>query len=299
LSLFSLHTFSLGKLELSGGLRYNHFILGLTDDDFGDLTIKPQALVGSLGASYPVFRNTNISFSIHNAFRAPNINDVSSFGIADFRYEVPNFNLSPEKSFNTELGIKTFHKHISGSVHLYHNRLTDLMANVKTTFQGQDSIDNVKVYTRENVGKAYIQGIEGELQLRPLSYLSINSYLVYTYGQNVTSSEPLRRTPPLNGLVGVQFRRVKNLDITGEWQFASRQDRLSSGDIDDPRIPEGGTPAWNTVNLRFSYQIMGLTINTGLLNLFNEAYRTHGSGIESMGRSVYVSLRYSFMHNKK
>ncbi len=257
MSLFSLHTLTLGKFELNGGLRYNHFILGLTDDVFGDLTIKPHALVGSLGASYPVFRNTDVSFSIHNAFRAPNINDVSSFGIADFRYEVPNFDLSPEKSLNKELGIKTSHRRMSGSIHLYHNRLTDLMANVKTTFQGQDSIDNVKVYTRENVGKAYIQGIEAELQLRPLRYLSINSYLVYTYGQNVTRNEPLRRTPPLNGLVGIRFRRVKNLDIVGEWQFASRQDRLSSGDIDDSRIPEGGTPAWNTVNLRLSYQIEG------------------------------------------
>lgn len=299
MSLFSLHTLSLGKLELNGGLRYNHFILGLTDDYFGDLTLKPHALVGSLGASYAVVRNTDVSFSIHNAFRAPNINDVSSFGIADFRYEVPNFDLSPEKSLNKELGIKTSHRHISGSVYLYHNSLTDLMANVKTTFQGQDSIDNVKVYTRENVGKAYIQGIEGELQLRPLRYLSINSYLVYTYGQNVTRNEPLRRTPPLNGLVGIRFRRVKHLDITGEWQFAAKQDRLSSGDIDDSRIPEGGTPAWNTVNLRLSYQIKGLTINTGLLNLFNEAYRTHGSGVDGMGRSLYVSLRYSFMHSKK
>jgi len=294
MSLFSLHTLSLGNLELNSGLRYNHFILGLADDFFGDLSIKPDALVGSLAASYRVFRNTDISLSIHNAFRAPNINDVSSFGIADFRYEVPNFDLSPEKSLNKELGIKTTHRRISGSVYLYHNRLTDLMANVKTTFQGKDSIDNVKVYTRENVGKAYIRGIEGELKLQPLKYLTVNSYMVYTHGQNVTNNEPLRRIPPLNGMLGFHFHIVKNLEILTEWQFAARQDRLSSGDIDDSRIPEGGTPAWNIYNLRFSYQMNGLTINTGLLNLFKEAYRTHGSGVECVGRSVYISLLYSF-----
>jgi outer membrane receptor protein involved in Fe transport len=294
MSLFSMHTLSLGKLELNSGLRYNHFILGLTDDFFGDLSIKPDALAGSLAASYRVFRNTDISLSIHNAFRAPNINDVSSFGIADFRYEVPNFDLSPEKSLNKELGIKTTHRRISGSVYLYHNRLTDLMANVKTTFQGQDSIDDVKVYTRENVGKAYIRGIEGEFKLQPLKYLTVNSYMVYTYGQNVTNNEPLRRIPPLNGMLGFHFHIVKNLEILTEWQFAAKQDRLSSGDIDDSRIPEGGTPAWNIYNLRFSYQMKGLTINTGLLNLFNEAYRTHGSGVECVGRSVYISLLYSF-----
>ena len=294
MSLFSLHNLNLGKLELNGGLRYNYFILGLTDDVFGDLTIRPDALVGSLGASYRVFRNTDINLSVQNAFRAPNINDVSSFGIADFRYEVPNFDLSPEKSFNKELGIKTNQKRIGGSVHLYHNSLTDLMTNVKTTFQGQDSIDGVKVYTRENVGKAYIRGIEGELLLRPLRYLSVNSYLVYTYGHNVTKDEPLRRIPPLNGMLRIGLHLVKNLEILNEWQFASAQKQLSSGDIDDSRIPEGGTPGWNVFNLRFSYHLRGLTINTGLLNLFNEAYRTHGSGVESVGRSLYISLKFTF-----
>ncbi len=294
MSLFSLQTLSLGKVELTGGLRYNHFILGLTDDVFGDLTIRPDALVGSLGALFRVFLNTDITLSVQNAFRAPNINDVSSFGIADFRYEVPNFYLAPEKSFNKELGIKTQHKHVSGSVHLYHNSLTDLVTNVKSTFQGQDSIDGVKVYTRENVSKAYIRGIEGELQLRPLNYLSINSYLIYTYGHNVTNDEPFRRIPPLNGMLGISLHLVKNLEVLNEWQFAATQDRLSSGDIDDSRIPEGGTPGWNVFNLRLSYQLNGLTMNAGLLNLFNEAYRTHGSGVECTGRSLYISLKFMF-----
>ena len=243
---------------------------------------------------YRVFLNTDITLSVQNAFRAPNINDVSSFGIADFRYEVPNFYLAPEKSFNKELGIKTHHKHVSGSVHLYHNSLTDLVTNVKSTFQGQDSIDGVKVYTRENVSKAYIRGIEGELQLRPLNYLSINSYLIYTYGHNVTNDEPFRRIPPLNGMLGISLHLVKNLEVLNEWQFAAMQDRLSSGDIDDSRIPEGGTPGWNVFNLRLSYQLNGLTMNAGLLNLFNEAYRTHGSGVDCAGRSLYISLKFMF-----
>lgn len=294
MSLFSMHTLTLGKLELQGGVRYNHFILGLYDDVFGDLSIRPDALVGSFGASLRLFRHTELSMGIQNAFRAPNINDVSSFGIADFRFEVPNFDLSPEKSLNKELGIKTNHRHISGSIHLYHNKLTDLMANVKTTYQGQDSIDGVKVYSRENIGKAVIRGMEGELQLRPLRVLSVYSYLAYTYGQNLTNNEPLRRIPPLSGLVGLNFHLVENLDFLTEWQFAARQDRLSPGDMDDSRIPQGGSPAWMLFNLRFSYQLKGLTLNTGLLNLFNEAYRTHGSGVENAGRSVYVSLHYRF-----
>lgn len=294
MSVFSLHTLDIGKFQLNGGVRYNHFIIGLTDEVFGDLSINPNALVGSIGTSYRVLRNTDIFFSINKAFRAPNINDVSSFGIADFRYEIPNFELAPEKSLNKELGIKTNLKYISGALHIYHNRLTNLMANVKTSFNGQDSIEGVKVYMRENVGKAFIRGIEGELQIRPLRYLSINSYLVYTYGHNATRNEPLRRIPPVNGLVGLHFDLVKNLEIVTEWQFAGKQDRLSSGDIDDSRIPEGGTSAWNVFNCRLSYYIAGLRINTGLLNIFNEAYRTHGSGVDGIGRNIFISLLYNW-----
>ncbi len=294
LSVFSLHTLKIKKFELNGGIRYNYFLLRLTDELFSDLSLNPSALVGTIGASYRIFRNTEISLRFNSAFRAPNINDVSSFGIADFRYEIPNIDLDPEKSWNKELGIKTNQKYISGALHLYHNNLTNLITNVKTTFLGQDSIDGVKVYTRENVGEAFLKGIEGELQIRPLRFLTINSYLVYTYGQNVTNNEPLRRIPPLTGLVGLHWSMIKNLEVITEWQFAGKQDRLSSGDMDDSRIPEGGTPAWSLFNCRFSYRIAGLQINTGLLNIFNEAYRTHGSGVDGIGRSLYISLRYNF-----
>jgi outer membrane receptor protein involved in Fe transport len=294
LSAFSLHTLELGALKLNGGVRYNHFIVGLTDEVFGDLTIKPHALVGGLGASYRLWRNTEVSFQIHNAFRAPNINDVSSFGIADFRYEVPNFDLSPEKSLNKEVGIKTDQKLFSGSLYFYHNGLKDLMVNVKSTYLGQDSIDGVQVYTRENAGKAYIRGVEGELRVKPLRFLSVYSFLIYTYGQNVSLDEPLRRIPPLNGLLGLDLQLIKQLNFMAEWQFAGKQDRLSSGDVDDSRIPDGGTPAWNVCNLRLNFRMAGFQLNTGLLNLFNKAYRMHGSGVEEMGRSVYISFSYGF-----
>lgn len=55
-----------------------------------------------------------------------------------------------------------------------------------------------------------------------------------------------------------------------------------------------GTPGWNVFDLRFSYEIAEFRINTGMLNLLNEAYRTHGSGVDNMGRSIYVSLLYNF-----
>ena len=37
------------------------------------------------------------------------------------------------------------------------------------------------------------------------------------------------------------------------------------------------------------YKLSKLQLNIGLQNIFNEDYRTHGSGINSVGRSGFIS----------
>jgi outer membrane receptor protein involved in Fe transport len=75
-----------------------------------------------------------------------------------------------------------------------------------------------------------------------------------------------------------------------EWQAAGKQDRLSGGDVDDNRIPPGGTPSWNILNLNASYAWRFMKVNLSLRNLFNEDYRFHGSGINGYGRSAWLSV---------
>jgi hemoglobin/transferrin/lactoferrin receptor protein len=72
------------------------------------------------------------------------------------------------------------------------------------------------------------------------------------------------------------------------------QDRLSSGDISDSRIPAGGTPGWNVINVRAGFDWKWLGISAGFNNLLDEDYRIHGSGINGYGRSVWVALSVGF-----
>ncbi|MEK7200429.1 MAG: TonB-dependent receptor, partial [Bacteroidota bacterium] len=67
--------------------------------------------------------------------------------------------------------------------------------------------------------------------------------------------------------------------------------RLAKGDKDDNRIPAGGTPGWNLVNLNTGYSGKNYSIRTGIQNMQNVDYRTHGSGINGMGRAVWLSLQ--------
>lgn len=73
--------------------------------------------------------------------------------------------------------------------------------------------------------------------------------------------------------------------------FADKQDRLANGDVDDHRIPKGGTPGWTVLNINVGYSLsFRLDLTVGLQNLFNEAYRIHESGVDGYGSSFWVGV---------
>ncbi|MBK8491407.1 MAG: TonB-dependent receptor [Saprospirales bacterium] len=99
----------------------------------------------------------------------------------------------------------------------------------------------------------------------------------------------MRRIPPVFGRLGLEYSR-SHWGITVESLAAGTQQRLSSGDQSDNRIPAGGTPGWWVLNVFGSYSWKWMTVRAGAWNMFNQDYRYHGSGINGMGRSVSVSL---------
>ncbi len=98
----------------------------------------------------------------------------------------------------------------------------------------------------------------------------------------------------MNGRVRADYHPSAAVVITAEWIFAAKQDRLSSGDIADHRIPAGGTPGWQVVNLAAQWRRGRVQWTAGLSNVFDEAYRTHGSGIDGPGRSVWTGIRWGW-----
>jgi hemoglobin/transferrin/lactoferrin receptor protein len=74
------------------------------------------------------------------------------------------------------------------------------------------------------------------------------------------------------------------------WLAASKQDRLASGDKSDNRIPAGGTPGWNILNINAGYIVKHINVDFSIENIFNKDYRYHGSGINGCGRFAMLSL---------
>ena len=124
LAVFVTNDFALEKFNITCGARFNHTKLNFYNEGFGYLENNSESFVTTLGLGY--FMNQTLLFgSVSQGFRAPNINDVSSLGEFDYGTEVPSPDLSPEKSVNMELGVKSRFDSWSFAGSVYRNDLTN------------------------------------------------------------------------------------------------------------------------------------------------------------------------------
>ncbi|MGZ8559357.1 MAG: TonB-dependent receptor plug domain-containing protein [Chitinophagaceae bacterium] len=289
-SLYSLHHLHYRKWIAEAGLRFNTFNIRIGDTSLGNVKISPSAWVGNAALMYQLDKKQTVYAAFSSGYRAPNIDDMGTLGIVDFRYEIPTTDLQPEKSRHTEVGYKFQTKRLSGAIAAYYMHLTDLITRVKN---GDQFINGYPVYKKENTEAAYIKGFETELNWKVMKQLNVIGGIAYAYGQSISKKEPLRRIPPFNGRLMGTYRNNKWL-AAAEFQFASHQKRLAQGDKDDNRIPAGGTRGWKVLNLYGGYKFSFIQLNAGLQNIFNEDYRTHGSGINAVGRSGWLSVNFNF-----
>jgi hemoglobin/transferrin/lactoferrin receptor protein len=285
IAAYTLHHFQLNKLQLEAGMRYNRYIATINEATLGKVILKPQALVFQGGANYQLLKAVYLYANISDGFRAPNIDDLGTLGIVDFRYEVPAYSLKPERSVNNELGVKYLSSNLSGSLSVFRTTLYNLISRVKTT----ERINGYDVYIKENVDKGFIRGWEAQLVYKPAKFFRTQLSATNLYGQSLTKNQPLRRIPPFNARISAEY--LKNQVVAGiSFDHASPQRRLEAGDKSDNRIPAGGTPGFNLLNMHLAYQAKNFSFRAYLNNIFNVDYRTHGSGINGMGRSVSAMM---------
>ncbi|NJN34095.1 MAG: TonB-dependent receptor [Saprospiraceae bacterium] len=297
MAIYTLHQLDFGSnWHAHFGGRWNGFSVKIDDKDIGKTNLTPSALVWNAAILRGVGAHLNFFVAANSSFRAPNVDDLGTLGIVDFRYELPNYDLQPERALSFQIGSKIRFERLRGEVYFFRNDLKNLITRVRRDTQ---RIANYPVFIKENVEQGYIQGFE----------ISLNGCLLktdpagggitfafngaYTYGQNKTKNEPLRRIPPVNGRFALNFEQ-KMWSISAEILAATAQTRLAAGDKSDNRIPMGGTPAWQILNLYGNFQWRFLHFSMGATNLFNQDYRYHGSGINGVGRSIWLAGRVQF-----
>jgi outer membrane receptor protein involved in Fe transport len=294
-SLYSLHHITIKSFEIEAGLRYNSVAINIPDTvtttlKLGDVSVNPTSVVANIALLHRITKTQSIYGSFSTGYRTPNIDDMGTLGLVDFRYEIPAYDLQPEKTFNTEIGYKFYCKKISASAAFYYMHLSNLITRVQVAGQ---QVGGYNVYTKQNSQESFIRGFEANVNYQLTQNISLQANASYNYGQNLSAKEPMRRMPPFNGRSLVKYEK-------GKWQFsvenifASKQNRLAQGDKDDNRIPVGGTPAFHVINYYTGYTHKNYGLQLSFNNLLNNDYRTHGSGINGLGKNVSIAMQVKF-----
>jgi outer membrane receptor protein involved in Fe transport len=268
-------------------------------------TIQPEfnqnynSITGSIGSIYKISDNILLKSHIAQAFRAPNLSDLSKLGESKGNvYEIPNLNLKPEKLINIDLGADIDFPSLTIHSAIFYTSFTDIISSADDTINGSPILISDGVYytlkSKQNVGKAYIRGIELGFDYHIHKNIYLYSNLTSIFGQNTTMNEPVGGMPPTFGLIGIKWLEP-SYSLILYMRFAGTQNRLSSDDRDDPRIPEEGTPSWRIFTIRTGIKITDIAqLRFSIENIFDYNYREHGSGINGPGRNFIFSLEFTF-----
>lgn len=303
------------QLNLLAGIRYNY----VTFESVFDTTFFPfpiietkrsmGALNGSLGFTY--LPDTNWEFSLNGStgFRAPNIDDVGKvFDSAPGTVIIANPDINPEYAYNAEASIfRRFGQSLNIELTGYYTLLDDALVRRMYTLNGQDSIlydgELSQIFAIQNSAKAWVWGIQAGLDAQLGGGFSLSSRFSYQQGEEQdddnTEYVPLRHAAPWFGVTRLRYQRTRfQAEFYAEYSGALSFEELAPSEQIKPYLyakdQQGNpySPAWYTLNLKLSYQLLDwLQVSGGLENISDQGYRTYSSGITAPGRNGMVALR--------
>ncbi len=285
------------RFSLDAGLRYSWFDIYLPADDNHDVVrLEPSRLTGDMHAVYTLSPGLRLVGNIGQGFRPPNIYDLSALGPRPGnRFNIANTDLGAETDWSYDLGIKVETGSLELEVFVFYLDYSDKITSVYT---GDITDDGRLVVRSENLNQVDIYGFEAGFNWAVMTDLRLFAVANYTYGKeqdDMGSSFPADRIPPLNGQLGLEYYFNENWRLEPFLMFAGRQDRLSPRDQGDPRINPLGTPAWGTLNLLLDWRATPmLQLGFRLENITGKDYREHASGIDAPGRNAGLWVNYQF-----
>jgi hemoglobin/transferrin/lactoferrin receptor protein len=311
-AIYAQHTqFLKGNWVLNSGLRLNNVQLNAHFKDtslmhfpFADANQNNTALTGNLGMAYNGADGFRVAFGASSGFRAPNVDDLTKvFDTKTGYVVVPNKDLKPEYTYNTEFNIsKTTSKYSIGAS-LFYTWFKNALVVDKYKWNNASAIlyqgIMSDVYASQNKAKAVVYGfnVNGSVNFTPNTTLAATyTYTKGTY-QNGLIEMPLDHIPPTYGRVGLKHD-VKKFSaelftVFNGWKHMN--DYNLNGEDNELYATKDGMPAWQIWNINTSYQASKkLIFNFQIENITDLNYRYFASGISALGSNYVVQARYSF-----
>jgi len=266
-------------------------------------------LVGNGGVEVAAAPWLSFAFNADRSFRAPNLNDLTARQQTGPGFQFENPDLRPETADTYELGARV-NGPLTAEVWVFRTLLEDMIT--KNLVQADDCPPDTPAcegsWTRLRLDNAdarsEIRGLEALLGAEMPGGFAARLTLSWAWGEGPNPADPpsdpslhyeervpLSRIPPLNGTAELLWRGASGFSVGASLRWAAAQERLAISDLSDARIPAGGTPGFAVCDLRASYRLRDLLlVSLALENLFDTAYRYHGSSVNGPGRGVVLVL---------
>jgi hemoglobin/transferrin/lactoferrin receptor protein len=307
-AFYAQHTqFLKGNWVLNSGLRLNNIQLNANFKDtalmhfpFTDANQNNTAITGNLGMAYNGADGLRVTFGVSSGFRAPNVDDLTKvFDTRTGYVVVPNKDLKPEYTYNTELNVSKTTSNYSIGASLFYTWFRNALVVDKFKWNNASSIlyqgIMSDVYATQNKAKAVVYGlnVNGSANLSPNTTLAAT----YTYTKGNYADRKLDHIPPTYGRVGLKHD-VKKFSaelftVFNGWKRI--EDYNLNGEDNEIYATKDGMPAWQIWNINTSYQpTQKLNLSFQIENISDLNYRYFASGISALGRNYVVSCKYSF-----
>ena len=302
-------------LTLRGGGRLAAVDVGAPPDrESGTAAVNASfyAFVGRAGVAVKPSERWSVHANVDQGFRAPNLDDMTSRQQVGPGFQFENPELEPERTVTTELGLRGGNEWLRLDLWAFATLLEDGIQRVvreiadcpPSTPDCRGSRDPFQLVNADE--RSRIFGGEGGLTLYLPRELTLRATFTYAWGDGPSLGDrdatppgtrvPLSRIPPPQGTLEGRWRhRPTGLYLGGALRWAAAQGRLAVADASDPRIPRGGTPGYAVLDLRAGWRWKDwLAVGVVVENLFDAAYRVHGSSIQQPGRGGIMWVRLGY-----
>ncbi len=211
IGVFAIVRKTIGKLDVSGGLRYDtrtehgkDLYLnaeGTKTDElapgsyhkFSAFNSTFAGFSGSLGATYQFTEKIYSKFNISRGYRAPSIAEVGANGVHDgtTRYEIGDPGLKTENSLQFDYSLGYNARHVTAEVDVFNNGISNFIFSRKLeSVEGGDSINQGYSTFKFVSGNAQLTGGEISIDIHPhpLDWLHFENS--FSYVQSIQKDQP-------------------------------------------------------------------------------------------------------------
>lgn len=280
-------------IDVQLGLRFDRRVINITND----LNRSFNSVNAALGAKTNLFKKLITRINLASGFRAPNLAELTSFGIHEGtnRFEIGNIDLNKEQNFQADLAFEYQSEHLEVFANVFYNYINDFIFISPTGNLVND--DPEFIYEQEN---AMLYGGEFGVHIHPhpLDWLHFeSSFQTVTAKQENGDYLPLIPAAKLDNIIRVEFDNSWFKNGYGFFKLSTSFDQNNVSDLETQT--SGYTLLSAGIGSKVTLFNSELDISLTGTNLTDKAYINHLSrlksdGISNIGRNLSLGITYEF-----